>query len=112
MQRDPQLCGERVKTAENCSALLRYAQQLTQGDEGSIEQRIIGELPFLQEKPDEHNIYIVQPSGGSVSVDLQTAVRLFSMKKDAIEQVAVMAACYLGQQVAEGFDKQLDEAAK
>ena len=101
MQRDPQLCAEKVKTAENCSALLKYSKQLTQGSEDSIERRIVGELPFLQEKPDEHNIYVVQPSGGSISIDLQTAVRLFSMKKEAIEQVAVMAACYLGQQVAE-----------
>ncbi|CAL5997617.1 Dynein_heavy chain [Hexamita inflata] len=105
LQKDPQAAAQKVKSYEQCKMLFDYYQNSR--DETNIEQKIVAELPFLQEKSDEKNVYIVTPSGGSVQIDLQTAVRLFSQKRLAIIEVAAMSAGYLGLQVGKELETAL-----
>lgn len=54
-------------------------------NESDVINVLKGEFSFLIERIDEKNLFTVQPSGGSVIIDVQTIVRLFGLRKDAIK---------------------------
>ncbi|KAH0572742.1 Dynein heavy chain [Spironucleus salmonicida] len=60
------------------------------------------QFPFLVEKTNEKGIFSVEPSGGTISLDMATVVRVINQKQLALQEIAIGAAGYhLGEISAE-----------